>query len=73
MQGEMIFCVVPPELADDLFDKLSEYYKDNPNVKVIVDRRGGETPSPKSAGSSKASNRRRTRIPGTFPGSDAPS
>jgi hypothetical protein len=68
----MIFCVIPPELADQLFDKLSEYYKDNPNVKVIVDRRDGKSPSAKSAESPKASNRRRTRIPGTFPEIDAP-
>ena len=37
----MIYCVIPAELADELFDKLSEYYKDNPNVEVIVDRRTG--------------------------------
>ena len=37
----MIYCVVPPELADELYDKLVEYYKDNPNVEVIVDRRSG--------------------------------
>ncbi|MDF2753856.1 MAG: hypothetical protein K0S82_2239, partial [Gaiellaceae bacterium] len=28
----MIYCVIPAELADELFDKLTEYYKDNPNV-----------------------------------------
>ena len=37
----MIYCVIPAELADELFDKLTEYYKDNPNVEVIVDRRTG--------------------------------
>jgi hypothetical protein len=37
----MIYCVVPRELADELYDKLVEYYKDNPNVTVIVDRREG--------------------------------
>ena len=50
----MIYCVIPPELKDELFDKMVEYYKDNPNVTVIVDRREG-------------SDRRRARIPGTFP------
>ena len=50
----MIYCVIPPELADELYDKMVEYYKDNPNVKVIIDRRSG-------------SDRRRPRIPGTFP------
>jgi len=37
----MIYCVIPRELEDDLFDKMVEYYKDNPNVTVIVDRREG--------------------------------
>ena len=37
----MIYCVVPRELADELYDKRVEYYKDNPNVTVIVDRRAG--------------------------------
>ncbi len=37
----MIYCVVPRELADELYDKLVDYYKDNPNVTVIVDRRAG--------------------------------
>ena len=37
----MIYCVIPRELEGDLYDKLVEYYKDNPNVTVIVDRRGG--------------------------------
>ncbi len=33
----MIYCVVPRALADELFEKLSDYYKDDPNVEVIVD------------------------------------
>ena len=37
----MIYCVIPRELADELYDKMVEYYKDNPNVTVIVDRREG--------------------------------
>ena len=37
-QRTMIYCVIPPELEDELFEKLTEYYG-NPNVKVIVDRR----------------------------------
>ena len=37
----MIYCVIPPELEDELYDKMVEYYKDNPNVTVIVDRRKG--------------------------------
>ncbi len=35
----MIYCVVPEALADELFDKLTAYYADDPNVTVIVDRR----------------------------------
>ena len=37
----MIYCVIPRELEGELFDKMVEYYKDNPNVTVIVDRREG--------------------------------
>ena len=36
----MIYCVVPRPLAGELLDRLTEYYKDEPNVEVIVDRRG---------------------------------
>ncbi len=35
----MIYCVVPRPLADELYPKLVEYYKDDENVTVIVDRR----------------------------------
>jgi hypothetical protein len=64
----MIYCVVPRELADDLYDKLVEYYKDNPNVTVIVDRREGpDRRKGKSAGGKReVRDRRRARIPGTF-------
>jgi hypothetical protein len=37
----MIYCVVPPELEDELFDRLVAYYSDNPDVTVIIDRRTG--------------------------------
>jgi len=60
----MIYCVIPPELVDDLFDRLVEYYKDNPNVEVIVDRRYGRKPT---ANASDSAEQRRKRIPGTFP------
>ena len=45
----MIYCVIPQELEAELYDKLVEHYKDNPNVEVIVDRRGG--PDRRSNGS----------------------
>jgi hypothetical protein len=38
----MIYCVVPEALADELLDKLTAYYADDPNVTVILDRRKGE-------------------------------
>ena len=37
----MIYCVIPRELEEQLFEKLVAYYADNPNVTVIVDRRDG--------------------------------
>jgi hypothetical protein len=70
----MIYCVVPRELADELYDKLVDYYKDNPNVTVIVDRREGpDRRKGKSAGGKReVRDRRRARIPGTFPDTDVP-
>ena len=35
----MIYCVVPEELAPELYDRLAAYYADDQNVKVIIDRR----------------------------------
>jgi len=37
----VIYCVVPQALADELYDRLAEYYREDPNVKVIIDRREG--------------------------------
>ena len=73
----MIYCVIPRELADDLYDKMVEYYKDNPNVTVIIDRReGSDRRSGKPAGEfeekRKVRDRRRQRMPGTFPDVDVP-
>jgi hypothetical protein len=73
----VIYCVIPRELEAELFDKMVEYYKDNPNVTVIVDRREGND---RRAGQDAAEfkerrqtrDRRRPRIPGTFPETDAP-
>ena len=73
----MIYCVIPRELANELYDKMVEYYRDNPNVTVIVDRREGND---RRAGKDAAEHaeqreirdRRRARIPGTFPDTDAP-
>ena len=72
----MIYCVVPPELEDELFDRLVEHYKDNPNVTVIVDRRTGPDRRAGSAqlqgGKRQVRDRRRGRIAGTFPETEAP-
>jgi hypothetical protein len=38
----LIYCVVPADLADELFDRLTAYYADDGGVTVIVDRRRGE-------------------------------
>ena len=71
----MIYCVIPRELEGDLYDKLVEYYKDNPNVEVIVDRRSGPDrrhgkPSAEMNERRQTRDRRRGRVPGTFPSTD---
>ena len=73
----MIYCVIPPELKDELYDRIVEYYKDNSNVEVIVDRRTGldrrrEKPSAEVMEQRKTRDRRRGRVPGTFPSTDLP-
>ena len=72
--------MIPPELADELFDKMVAYYKDNPNVTVIIDRRKGpDRRNRKGAGDDgareqrKVRDRRRPRIPGTFAETEGPS
>jgi hypothetical protein len=37
----VIYCVIPPELEDEMFAKLVAYYDDKPDVTVVVDRRTG--------------------------------
>ena len=68
----MIYCVIPRELEDELFAKMVEYYKDNPNVTVIVDRREGDDRRGGKVygGKREIKDRRRRRIPGTFPETD---
>lgn len=71
----MIYCVIPQALADELFEKLSKYYEDDPNVKVIVDRRANERRSAGGTGpdgeARQRRDRRRPRVPGEFPQTDA--
>jgi hypothetical protein len=61
----MIYCVVPQALAGELFDKLSDYYKEDPNVTVIIDRREGQGGAPGPHPADR--DRRRRRVKGTFP------
>jgi hypothetical protein len=73
----VIYCVIPRELEGDLFEKMVEYYKDNPNVTVIVDRReGADRRSGQDSAEYKEQreirDRRRARAPGTFPETSAP-
>jgi hypothetical protein len=68
----VIYCVIPRELEGDLFEKMVEYYRDNPNVTVIVDRRTGPDrrqgePTSEIKERRTTRDRRRARIPGTFP------
>jgi hypothetical protein len=65
----MIYCVVPRELEDELYEKLVEYYRDNPNVTVIVDRREGpdRRQNKQYGGQRQIRDRRRRRATGSFP------
>ena len=76
----MIYCVVPEELADELYPKLAAYYEDDPNVKVIIDRRKSERRSgedrrdrdgreeaDESVPRREQRDRRRPRVAGDFP------
>ena len=70
----VIYCVIPRELEGELLEKMVDYYKDNPNVTVIVDRREGpDRRNGKSYGGKREiRDRRRARAPGTFPDTDPP-
>jgi hypothetical protein len=64
-EASLIYCVVPRELGDEAFERLVEHYKDNANVKVIVDRRESERRTDRSGGGIRTvRDRRRRRAPG---------
>jgi hypothetical protein len=68
----VIYCVVPQELVDELYDKLVAHYEKNPDVTVIVDRRRGLDRRHASSQSTRDErrvirDRRRARVTGTFP------
>ena len=68
----MIYCVIPLELEAELFQKMTDYYRDNPNVTVIIDRRSGPDRRRGKAygGMRELRDRRRLRAAGTFPRTD---
>lgn len=68
--------MIPETLEGELFDRLSDYYKDDPNVEVIVERRKADRRGrlgDDSAGSDQrvVRDRRRRRATGSFPKIDA--
>jgi len=70
----VIYCVIPRELEGELYEKMVRYYAENRDVTVIVDRRtGGERRRdrrPARTEQRQLRDRRRARIPGTFPLTD---
>jgi hypothetical protein len=68
----VIYCVIPRELEEDLFEKMTSYYRENPNVTVIVDRRAGpdRRRGKEYGGLRSIRDRRRARAVGTFPKTD---
>ena len=70
--------MIPRELEAELFDKMVDYYRDNPNVTVILDRRDGPDRRARQEDGSfrerrETRDRRRARAAGTFPDVDPPS
>lgn len=73
----VIYCVIPRELEGELLDRMTEHYRENPNVEVIVDRRHGG-PNERRHGRAGVGDerrivrdRRRARAAGTFPRTEA--
>jgi hypothetical protein len=67
----MIYCVVPRPLADALYPKLVEHYKQDANVTVIVERRefdrrarNGRSADPGIIQRRVVRDRRRARVAG---------
>lgn len=68
----MIYCVIPRALADELYEPLAAYYRDE----LIIER--GEGADRRREQGSQVDNRRETRdrprpgVVGTFPSTDVP-
>ena len=65
----MIYCVVPRALADELYPRMVERYRDDENVTVILERREFDRRARTGAGTDGAQrrivrDRRRARVPG---------
>jgi hypothetical protein len=68
----MIYCVVPQALADELYPRMLERYKDDDNVEVIVERRQFDRRARNARSGSVTDeaqrrvvrDRRRARVPG---------
>ncbi|HEY8303087.1 MAG TPA: hypothetical protein VIG42_00725 [Solirubrobacteraceae bacterium] len=69
----MIYCVVPREMADELYPKLVKHYEGDENVTVVIDRREadrrarGPRPSESDLQRRVIRDRRRARVPGELP------
>ena len=67
----MIYCVIPEALADELYEKMTDYYAGDANVEVIIDRRHASRRGVgQDAGESEqriVRDRRRARVPGDLP------
>lgn len=65
----VLYCVVPRELAGKLHEPLRRHFREDPNVKVIVERRVGERRSGEDRrrsvpGAARRRDRRKVRHPG---------
>ena len=71
--AEMIYCVVPKPLSDELYPQLVEHYAHEDGVTVILDRRKsdrrarGARPSDAVKQQRVLRDRRRARMPGDLP------
>jgi hypothetical protein len=69
----MIYCVVPRELSEELYPKLTEHYAGEAGVTVIVDRRKADRRARGARASDEVKqlrvvrDRRRARVPGDLP------
>jgi hypothetical protein len=70
----VIYCVIPKELEAELYDRMVDYYRDNPNVTVMIERRDGpdRRQGREYGGKRVLRDRRRQRATGTFPEVEPP-